>query len=116
MYLGESIAQQGGWVAIKVVDKVDLLKTKEIGNPGCDPDQDSSETEPNDNGNTTKDSSIEEDSDPDSESDLVSMSMRTPRSMVAETDHEKHSGSKHLLNIENGKLVYIHTQLIDLIL
>ena len=39
MYLGESIAQQGGWVAIKVVDKVDLLKTKKIGNPGCDPDQ-----------------------------------------------------------------------------
>ena len=51
MYLGESIAQQGGWVAIKVVDKIDLLKTKEIGNPGCDPDQDSSETESNDNEN-----------------------------------------------------------------
>ena len=39
VYLGESIAQQGGWVAIKVVDKIDLLKTKKIGNPGCDPDQ-----------------------------------------------------------------------------
>ena len=51
MYLRESIAQQGGWVAIKVVDKVDLLKTKEIGNHGCDPDQDSSETESNDNEN-----------------------------------------------------------------
>ena len=96
--------------SLKVVDKIDLLKTKEIGNPGCDPDQDSSETESNDNGNTTKDSSIEEDSDPDSESDLVSMSMRTPRrSMVVETDHEKHSGSKHLLDkytyVENGKIV-----------
>ena len=51
MYLGESIAQQGGWVAIKVVDKIDLLKTKEIGNPGCHPDQDSSDTESNDNEN-----------------------------------------------------------------
>jgi len=91
VYLGESISQKGGWVAIKVVDKIDLLKTKEIGNPGCDPDQDSSETESNDNGNTSKDSSIEEDSDPDSESDLVSMSMRTPRSVGAETGHEKHS-------------------------
>ena len=100
--------------SLKVVDKIDLLKTKEIGNPGCDPDQDSSETESNDNGNTTKDYSIEEDSDPDSESDLVSMSMRTPRrSTVAETDHEKHSGSKHLSNIENGKIVY---KLIKLIL
>ena len=49
-----------------------------------------SENESIDNGDTTKDSSIEEDSDPDLESDLVSMSM------VAETDHEKHSGSKHL--------------------
>ena len=36
------------------------------------------------------------------------MSMRTPRSMVAETDHEKHSGSKYLLDIENAKLVYIY--------
>ena len=95
MYLGESISQKDGCVAIKVVDKIDLLKTKEIGNPGCDPNQDSSETESNDNGNTSKDSSIEEDSDPDSESDLVSMSMRTPRSVGAETGHEKHSGSKH---------------------
>ena len=67
-----------------------------------------SENESTDNGDTSKDSSIEEDSDPDSESDLVSMSMRTPRSMVAETDHEKHSGSKYLLDIENAKLVYIY--------
>ena len=33
MYLAESKAQKGGWVAIKVVEKVDLLKTKKIANP-----------------------------------------------------------------------------------
>lgn len=33
MYLGESKAQKGGWVAIKVVAKANLLKTKKIHSP-----------------------------------------------------------------------------------
>ena len=41
VYLAESKAQKGGWVAIKVVEKIDLLKTKKIVNP-TNPD---SETE-----------------------------------------------------------------------
>ena len=39
--MAESKAQKGGWVAIKVVEKIDLLKTKKIVNP-TNPD---SETE-----------------------------------------------------------------------
>ena len=33
VYLGESLTSKGGWVAIKVVEKHNLLKTKKIPNP-----------------------------------------------------------------------------------
>ena len=64
MYLGESRVTKGGWVAIKVVQKHNLLKTKRIPNPldGEDCGQDDQDLPPEEQA--------------EEEEDLVSNSMR----------------------------------------
>ena len=68
MYLGESRVTKGGWVAIKVVQKHNLLKTKRIPNPldGEDCGQDEGDS----SGQDLPEEQAEE------EEDLVSNSMR----------------------------------------